>query len=76
MSNEIKDALKVLQDSMQDTDLGSYAHSWHCNLAMAFYDAATADKHKGLSHAKAHKIANEGASRFMKLLFDVETTNS
>lgn len=66
------DAIKVLTAAMQDVELGSLAHAWHCNIAMAVYDSAP----KGLSHAKAHKMGNEAATRFMKLLFDVNTTNN
>ena len=60
---EIQHAMNMLKISFQsDPD---YAHSWHCNLAMAFQDAMP-----GLDHA----IVNDGASRFMKLAFDVETS--
>lgn len=68
----VVDAIKVLTAAMQDVELGSLAHAWHCNIAMAVYDSAP----KGLSHAKAHKMGNEAATRFMKLLFDVNTTNN
>ena len=72
MSTEIKDAIEVLTEAMQDTDLGSYAHTWHCNIAMSVYDSLTTD----ISHADAHRIANESAARFMKLLFGVDTKNA
>lgn len=41
----------------------SYAWSWHCNLAMSFFD-------EGGDRA----VANRGAARFMRLLFGVDTT--
>ncbi|AUR85954.1 hypothetical protein NVP1081O_219 [Vibrio phage 1.081.O._10N.286.52.C2] len=68
----IAQAMKVLTAEMQDTELGSYAHSWHCNLAMSFYDELCST---GISHKAAHKIANNGATRFMKLCFGVSTSN-
>ena len=73
-SSKIGDALEVIKQAMIDDNPskpGSYAHSWHCNLAMAYYDSAP----KTMDCDEAHKIGNEAASRFMKLLFDVETKN-
>jgi hypothetical protein len=43
------------------SDMG-YAWGWHCNIAMAAFDAGC-----------PHDVANEGAARFMKLLFGVDT---
>lgn len=40
-----------------------YAWSWHCNIAMASFD-------EGLSH----DAANAAAARFMKMCFDVDTS--
>lgn len=54
------DAMKTLTDTIK-TDL-DYAWAWHCNIAMAAYDA-------GCDHA----VANEGAARFMQQLFGVDT---
>ena len=67
---EIEKAIDTLTEAMQDTELGSYAHSWHCNLAMCFMDELETSKSND-----AHAICNDGASRFMKLLFNVETKN-
>jgi hypothetical protein len=60
---------------------GSYAHSWHCNIAMMCYDAIMSDNEESggladdtLLHERAHKIGNDAAARFMKLCFDVETS--
>lgn len=73
MTTEIENAIKVLTDAMQDTSAGSYAHSWHCNIAMMCHDAI-------LAHDDqvdfAHKVGNDAASRFMRLLFGVETKNA
>ena len=76
MSDEIQKAMQVIKDAMvkdKPEDKGSYAHSWHCNIAMMCYDSIreAADE---ISHEQAHLIGNEAASRFMKLLFDVETS--
>ncbi len=83
MSDEIQKAMQVIKDAMvkdKPEDSGSYAHSWHCNIAMMCYDAImTSDEELGgsaddtLKHEHAHKIGNDAASRFMKLCFDVET---
>lgn len=60
MSNKVEGAMTVLKEAFkQDPD---YAHSWHCNIACMVMDAG-AD----------HKVANDGASRFMKLAFDINT---
>ena len=57
----IEKAMETLKQAMKE-DYG-YAWSWHCNIAVMAQDAG-AD----------HEVANEGASRFMKLAFDVDTT--
>ncbi len=54
-------AFKVLKESLQlDPE---YAWGWHCNIAMMAVDAGC-----------DHKIANDGAARFMRLCFDVDTS--
>ena len=79
--NKIEEALNVIKQAMSDdipSELGSYAHSWYCNIAMACYDAIREDfnNHGTInSHGQAHLIANDAASRFMKLCFDVDTNN-
>ncbi|MGM0377052.1 MAG: hypothetical protein ACQEQ0_09765 [Bacteroidota bacterium] len=40
-----------------------YAHSWHANISVMMQDAGC-----------ARDIANDGASRFMKLAFGVDVT--
>ena len=75
MSNEIEKAMKVLRDAMiedKPEDKCSYAHGWHCNIAMMCYDAILAAEE--IPHEQAHLIGNEAASRFMKMCFDVETS--
>ena len=73
MSNEIEKAMNVLKQAMIDdtpSEKGSYAHVWHCNIAMACYDPMM--QTEGDGHDR-HAIANDAASRFMKLCFNVNT---
>lgn len=76
---ETAQAFETIKKAMQDDkpgDSGSYAHSWHCNIAMACYDAISSkmyDDPAGFDSGRAHEIGNLAASRFMKLCFDVET---
>lgn len=66
MGNEIAEAVAVLKRAMaEDPD---YARTWHDNAAMCFYDAIPEGR-----LTDDHRIANEGAARFMKLAFEVET---
>ncbi|MEZ2310811.1 hypothetical protein AB6809_29625 [Paraburkholderia sp. RCC_158] len=58
-------AVNTLKAAMK-TD-GDIAWGWHCNIAMAFYDAAGDTLNK-------HRISNEGAARFMRNAFDVDVT--
>ncbi len=81
--NNVQEAMEVIKQAMIDdkpSELGSLAHSWHCNIAMMCYDAILSDNEKSggladdtLLHEKAHKIGNDAASRFMKLCFHVVT---
>ena len=77
MSNEIKEAMDVIKKAMVDDkpgDRGSYAHSWHCNLAMAFYDAIPENPSVWkIDDGEKLRVCNEGARKFMKLCFDVDT---
>ena len=59
------DAFEVIKAAMQADP--AYAWAWHCNIAMAFYDAAGETLNK-------HQIGNEGAARFMRAAFDVDVT--
>jgi hypothetical protein len=82
MSKEIAEAMEVIKQAMIDdgpSELGSYAHSWHCNIAMVCYDAIRVGElpvDDKIQHNYAHAISQDAARRFMKLCFDVETTNS
>ncbi len=54
-----------------------YAHVWHCNIAMACFDAMPKIGSKAWQEQRYKEqleMANEGASRFMKLCFDVVTS--
>lgn len=57
----IPTAFAVLKAALQSDP--EYAWSWHCNVAMMFVDAGG-----------DHHVGNQGAARFMKLCFDVDTT--
>lgn len=78
MSEKIAEAMSVLKQAMIDdnpSEHGSYAYSWHCNIAMMCHDAIE-DGRLSETESKsmcAHTVANDAASRFMKLCFDVET---
>ena len=85
MTEKIEEALNVIKQAMIDdnpSELGSYAHSWHCNIAMMCYDAIRAHEVEAfyedsgsMSHNDALNVGNDAASRFMKICFDVETNN-
>ena len=68
----VADAMARLRLAMVEdgNEPGSYAHSWHCNIAMMCYDAMMQSYGDGHDH---HAIANDAASRFMKMAFQVET---
>jgi len=74
--SETKEAFETIKQAMIDDNPskpGSYAHSWHCNIAMMCADAVHADFEEALTWEDAHRIGNDAASRFMKLCFDVDT---
>ncbi len=68
MSKKIENAMKTLKEAMKEDP--DYAHTWHCNLAMAFYDAIDDNC---IDENCKQVWRNEGASRFMKLAFGVDT---
>ncbi len=68
---EIENAVEALSEAFRDDE--SFAHSWHCNLAMAFYDSFPKCLHPE-KIIECHKLANEGAARFMKNAFGVDTS--
>ena len=59
--NKVKKAMDILRKAMKKDP--AYAYGWHCNIARMMQDAGA-----------SHEIANDGAARFMKLAFDVDTT--
>jgi len=63
-------AMTELTKALQDDE--EYAYVWHCNIAMSMFDAMP--ETTGDAYARDLNIANDGASRFMKLCFDVVTT--
>lgn len=65
-----EEVFNKLKDALQKDK--SYAHSWHCNLAMSFSDAADSDS---TSHWWLQRVSNDAASRFMKTCFDIETSD-
>tara|TARA_R110002096_G_scaffold200377_1_gene384257 strand:+ start:128 stop:373 length:246 start_codon:yes stop_codon:yes gene_type:complete len=79
MINSVHEAMEVIKQAMIDDnpiEQGSYAHVWHCNIAMMCHDAIK-DGQLDINHENeqidAHYVANDAASRFMKLCFNVET---
>lgn len=56
---KIQKAKATLSRAMKDDP--DFAWVWHCNIAMQFNDIGV-----------SHEIANEGATRVMKLCFDAE----
>jgi len=70
--DKVRQAFEVIKQAMIEdypSEQGSYAHSWHCNIAMSVYDECTTD----ISHDDAIRIGNASATRFMKICFDVDT---
>ena len=74
---EVQKAFETIKKAMIDDTpehQGSYAHSWHCNIAMMCYDAIKEEQEARDSYVlDAYAIGNEAASRFMKLCFGVTT---
>lgn len=58
MSNKIQKAMKALSEAMNEDE--DYARSWHSNISVQMQDSGC-----------DREVANEGASRFMKLAFNV-----
>ncbi len=81
--DEVKKAFDTIKAAMildEPEEPGSYAHSWHCNIAMMCHDAIkdhdvdALDEYNGkMSYVDALEVGNEAASRFMKLCFGVTT---
>lgn len=74
MSEKVKQAMDTIRKAMEDdnpSEQGSYAHAWHCNLAMAFYDAMDDNC---IDDSCKIVWANDAASAFMKVAFGVDTS--
>ena len=69
--DSIEHAMNILSKAMKKDKM--YAHGWHCNIAMAMYDEMP-ESFWLPDKTEQHKIANKAASNFMKLAFDVETS--
>ena len=77
MSEKVKSAIDVIKKAMVEDgmEVGSLAHGWHCNIAMACYDSMNLEPWVSLSNedvANRRRISNDAASRFMKTCFGVE----
>jgi len=73
--SSVQDAINFMREEMikdNSEAKGSYAHSWHCNIAMMCFDAIGKEL-PDLDFETSHKIGNDAATRFMKLCFDVDT---
>jgi hypothetical protein len=76
-NDEVKKAFETIKQAMIEdnpSEAGSLAHAWHCNIAMACFDAF---QKVGIGEDKCvadlHETCNDGATRFMKMVFDVDT---
>ncbi len=59
----ISKAVEILQDELlKDKE---YHYAWQSNIAMSFIDAFPKDI---MEYDKLHKLANEGAERFLRVL--------
>jgi hypothetical protein len=67
---EIKDALDVLREAMQDE---GYRQGWIANIAMSVYDEITASKAKNKKQLR--ESCNKGAENSLNILLK-ETTNA
>ena len=70
MSKKIEKAMSTLKKALiEDPD---YAHSWYCNLKMAFYDASGPVETGSCDREEQLRIGSEGAIGFMSRAFDVK----
>ena len=67
--SQVVDAFDVVKKAMKDDP--DLAWSWHCNIAMSFYDELGPMVEPS---AVRHEVCNRAAARFMKLCFDVDTS--
>jgi len=64
---EVTEAMDTMRAAFKEDP--NFAYTWHCNIAMACYDSMGDE----LPHDRSLDIANEAASKFMKLAFGVVT---
>jgi hypothetical protein len=68
----IEQAFAALKDAMR-ADVGGYAWSWHCNIAMPIYDAMGGDDAVSQeTRTERHRLANMAAARVMSMIFGVD----
>tara|TARA_B110000977_G_C11041451_1_gene479040 strand:- start:1110 stop:1580 length:471 start_codon:yes stop_codon:yes gene_type:complete len=67
----IGQAMGRLKQAMKDES--DYAYGFHSNIAMMCYDSIR-EAADNIPHEQALLIGNDGASRFMKIAFDAETS--
>lgn len=65
------DAFNAIEQHMNENP--DYAYGWHANIAMAMYDAMP-EIFWLPDDTEKLKIANKGASIFMKRAFDIDTS--
>ena len=74
---EVSEAFATIKAAMvadNSQEPGSYAHGWHCNIAMMCIDAIRSNElGDNVKYKTIHDVGNDAASRFMKLCFGVET---
>lgn len=69
MDKKLKDAVDTLVAALsEDKSDGSYYYSWQANIAMAFKDEGGLFTYNNLTPELLHKIANDGAKRFLDIL--------
>lgn len=63
-----KDAVEQLIKALsKDKD---FYDTWHSTISMCFYDAYNEDKKNYKNSLDIHRISNNGADKFLKLLID------
>lgn len=76
-SKKLADAFKVIQEAMIEDScmLDSYANTWHQNIANACYKAINNNEYLEdmNTHIGTQIVANDAATRFMKVCFGVDT---
>ena len=68
---DVSEAFAILKAAIKED--GSFAYSWHANIAMAMYDAMP-ETFWMPDRSKHHEIANNAATTFMARCWDVDTS--